>query len=769
MPASMARPAQPPSVLSRLLARRALMPFAASVIYVAAASLRAAEGRGVRPWLVALFATGLALRAAWRDRREDALAEWGLAIVLASMGAPEGGAWLGAFGSIGAGAACIGAQLAIARIQPMGGEPIVLSSRTSPRMGLTALVVVWALAVASHVEAAMGSSRVGLAPTIFAGFAAGILLLSCLKATRERLLELGIVDRLRASAAAIAVILALAAWAALAGLGTTERLVRLALSFAALVTVRLSLHGDAVAIARSSRHALVLAATGGALIMLGAMTAMGRPFDAGVITIVTALVALFVGVMGPSLASPFRPAQGAWLDAVEKAQTALLRSDPEEALAQVLVALREPAGAAESPEIWTFGPPTVMRIDAAGYAREREGLCPDGILEVAAREPEATLRIEVLDAVEVRRPDLRSIHRWMEERAALAATVVTRGGEAEALLVIPRGMRGEHLSLEEARAIKRLADQLASVCHSRGALARSFERERAAKLLTEQAEERAARLQHSAEVDAERHARATARLARPATVGVYSAASRLAYDALERRTRGAVPVIVVAASGVDPIPYLARAHLSGARSSAPLVLVDGTAAREHDVKRWIDPASSPLAHADHGMLVLVDGAALPLDVQILVGRALAEKRAPWERAEPLDVLLALTAVSDPAELLAAGRLDPLLASRLGDAIEAPIRLPRIRERSEDVRAILTDRLAREGLRVRGVPVGLDHGAYAKMVEYDFPGEDAELSTIVQALVAECTGDVVHAADVERLALSAPSEPPAKFKPDVRLA
>ena len=266
------------------------MPFTASVLYVAAASLRAADGRGVRPWAVALFATGLAIRAAWRERREDALAEWGLAIVLASMGAQEGGAWLGAFGSIGAGAACIGAQLAVARIQPMAGEQIVVSRRTSPLVGLVALAAAWALAVASYVEAAMESSRVGLAPTIYAGLAAAILFLSCLNATRERLLELGIVDRLRASAAAIAVILALAAWAALAGLGTTERIVRLAISFAALVTVRLSLHGDAVAIARSSRHALVLAATGGALIMLGAMTAMGRPEGAGVITIVTALI-----------------------------------------------------------------------------------------------------------------------------------------------------------------------------------------------------------------------------------------------------------------------------------------------------------------------------------------------------------------------------------------------------------------------------------------------------------------------------------------------
>jgi len=85
-------------------------------------------------------------------------------------------------------------------------------------------------------------------------------------------------------------------------------------------------------------------------------------------------------------------------------------------------------------------------------------------------------------------------------------------------------------------------------------------------------------------------------------------------------------------------------------------------------------------------------------------------------------------------------------------VEDPITLPRLSERPEDIRAILTDRLAREGLRVRGTPVGIEDAAFARLAEYAFPGEDAELVSIVQRLVAGLRGDVVRAADVDALRL-----------------
>jgi DNA-binding NtrC family response regulator len=160
----------------------------------------------------------------------------------------------------------------------------------------------------------------------------------------------------------------------------------------------------------------------------------------------------------------------------------------------------------------------------------------------------------------------------------------------------------------------------------------------------------------------------------------------------------------------------------------------------------------------------VDGAVLPLDVQRLIARACAEARFPWERPDRLDVQLAFTATETTEDLVASGRLDAALASRLADAYGAPIALPRLQDRPEDLRAILTDRLAREGLRVLGRPVGIEPAAYARIAEHTFPGEEAELSALVQRLVARCAtsqvgggregdgADVVTAADLDALRL-----------------
>jgi DNA-binding NtrC family response regulator len=106
----------------------------------------------------------------------------------------------------------------------------------------------------------------------------------------------------------------------------------------------------------------------------------------------------------------------------------------------------------------------------------------------------------------------------------------------------------------------------------------------------------------------------------------------------------------------------------------------------------------------------------------------------------------MTAVSPRAELVAAGRLEGPLAARFEGAVAAE--LPRLRDRPEDLRAIVSDRLAREGLRVRGVPVGIDDAAFARLLDHPFDAEEAELAALAVQLVAACEGDVVRARHVD---------------------
>ena len=441
------------------------------------------------------------------------------------------------------------------------------------------------------------------------------------------------------------------------------------------------------------------------------------------------------------------------LEALSDATRACRDRNARDAIAKALARIREAAGhGAQSPELWVLHPTRICTVDAAGYLQERSGELPTALLDVAQGEPGGVVRVDVLHALEVRRPDLRPLLRWLEDRGVLFATMIAGGDgeEPDGIILVPAGTRTDPLTIEEVHAAKLFADAFVAVCQARSARERHLGREQVLADKVEALDDQIAVLKHSSSLDASRNVLASARLARPATVGIYSAPSRMAYDALERRIQNDAPVVVVARAGVDPVPYIARAHLSGPRKERPLVIVDGTSSREHDLERWRDASSSPIALADRGLLVLVDGAALPRDVQVLVARALTERRPPWERAMPLDIAVALTSTGAPELLQEKGMLAPELFARFEDA--TPIELPSLRERSEDLFSIVADRLAREGLRVHGKPIGIDAAAFARLVEYPFEGEDAELAAIVTRLVAHAQGDVVKASDVDAIGL-----------------
>jgi hypothetical protein len=740
---------------ARLFGRRSRLVLVVSSLYVAAAALREADGRGLRAWVAGLIALGLAW-AAGEHEPWTALAEWGLAVAVAAFGAPDAptaGGWVSVLGVMGAGAAAIAGTMSISRVAAPAG--MARPKRSSAVLGLVVVGGLFAFALTARVLRACGGHGVladeaDLLSAFMCVLAGAFLVGEAWDTSRVRRLELGVAARMHA-AGGLGVATAGAAFAVcFARFAAAEPVARVAVALGALLICRVSRYGDPVTLARASRRAVALTIVGGPIVTLGVGVADGRPGDAAAVVAVFGVLALVLGASAAWFEEPLRPARGAWLDAVASAHEALLRTDPDEAIREALVALRVPAGlSAASPELWSLDPPGVTTVDAAGYARmakATEASLPEGIVATAAKEPETILRQEVLAALSVRHPELRPLARWMDDRGAMLAAVVTRGGEAEGLLVLPRGKRTEALSLEEARAIKRLADSLAALCHARAALARSLERERQATVKAEAAD--AAMLAAKRELE-RREAQgpfAVERLARGAATGVYSASARLAADAIDDAARGDHPLFVHAPSGIDPVPYLARAHLLGPRRGEPLVVVDGTSSAEHHVARWTDRTASPMALADRGRLVVVDGAALPAAVQELVAAVQPGMRSPWGTI--LDVVLTVTATSPYEDLASNDLLAPSLSTRLASLASAS--LPRLRDRPEDLRSIVSDALAREGLRVRGTPVGIDDAAFSRLLDHPFDGELAELASLVQRLVAACEGDVVRARLVDLL-------------------
>jgi len=758
-----------------MLSRRRLpLLVAFPALYVGIAAVRAGEARP-SAWLLVALAVAVALIGGRLPEGTDPAAGrlrlWtaaGLSVAIATAALTTRPAWAALARELGTFFAMLAAVRALHRIEgDVGLAPKATEAAAPPGFGpraiyraaIGAIALGWGTAALFDGIALFRAASNDAAPFVAAG--SGAIALFALGATAllmagARHLELEVRPRALVCAGAVTLGLLAAVALALSSAVPTDTAVALGGAVSSALVVRLARTRDPLAVARNGRRTLTLVLFGGPVAALASIAVEGRMSGSSGVALALAVIALVVGALAPKLEEPFLPVKGILLGALGEAREAAREREARAAIAHALVRIREACAvglgptAAPSPELWLLHPTRVLTVNAAGYLQERTAELPAGIYDVALGEPYATLRTSVLRALEVRRADLRPLLAWLEHRDAVFATVIAESDDPDGLLVVPAGARTEELTLEEVRAAKLLADAFVAVSQATSARERHLARERELQRRIDSLDDEAARLRHMLDLEVGRHALAAARLARPATVGIYSAASRMAFDALERRIAQDAPTVLFARAGIDPVPYVARAHLSGPRKTGPFVVVDGTASRDHDVDRWNDERTSPLALADRGLLFLVDGAALPREIQVLVARTIAERRPPWERATALDVSVALSTTLPLEQLLENGRLAPELAARFEGS--EPIALPRLRERPEDLHSIIADRLAREGLRVHGRPIGIDAAAFGRLVEYSFDGEDAELASIVTKLIARVQGDVVRAADVDALGL-----------------
>jgi hypothetical protein len=723
-------------------------------MYVAVVSLRAHDGRGLLLLaciVLALVCSFAAVQTLGESRRRG-LALYGLSWTLA---AADAGGHRVVFAIAGCALAVTFGIQSVLHIEGKGG---LAAPIRPPRRFERLAVALWGFAFVPAARDAIGIQFYWPVSLVVAcGFAMGVsfllLGLASLDRVRRSPHELGANVRATTALVFVGVSAVVGLFVSASSAALRFSPLECSLALAAVIAAHVSEHADPGKTVEVARRTAIITLFAGPVVFVCAQVAEGTALDARLALLVAAAVTAGIAWAHRSLSEPMLPGRGRFIAAFHKAEEALTRLSGDEAIATVLTLLRDPAGPdARSPALYLLHPARVLTVDSAGYVREKAGEFPPALLELARTEPYATLRYVSLEPLFVRRADLRPISRWMADAGVDLGTVVTHEGEAEGLLVMGLGRRTDPFTLEEIVLVKRLSDKLASLCAMRAEAARGLLREQALMQTLEAESDKLARFEHTIGVLSAGNVAQTSRLAEPSTLGFYSPASRLAFDDIERRVAQGAPLVVLAPSGVEPVPYVARAHLGGPRRGAPFVVVDGTRTRDHDVARWSDPQTSPFALAHKGFLFLVDGAALPQDVQALIGRCLAERRPPFDHAEPLDVTVGLS--STHAASVLPDLLEPSLAARLADGISAAVTLPGLKDRAEDLRAIVTDRLAREGLRVRGAPVGIDDRAFAALLSYSFPGEDAELRAIATRLVARLAGDVVRVSDVLALKLSA---------------
>ncbi|MDD2989926.1 MAG: sigma-54 dependent transcriptional regulator [Zoogloea sp.] len=228
---------------------------------------------------------------------------------------------------------------------------------------------------------------------------------------------------------------------------------------------------------------------------------------------------------------------------------------------------------------------------------------------------------------------------------------------------------------------------------------------------------------------------------------------------IEKLSRSQAPVFISGESGSGKERAARMIHELGPRSAAPFVAVNCGAIPENLMESEFfgarkgaftgaDSDREGFFQAAHGGTLFLDEVGdLPLPMQVKLLRAIQEKkfRRLGDTVETaVDVRILSATHQNLKAMVEAARFRQDLFYRL-NVIE--LRMPALRERSEDIPAlarILLGRLAESS----GMPVArLADDAVKALATYSFPGNVRELENILERALALSSGSLIHADDL----------------------
>jgi DNA-binding NtrC family response regulator len=223
-----------------------------------------------------------------------------------------------------------------------------------------------------------------------------------------------------------------------------------------------------------------------------------------------------------------------------------------------------------------------------------------------------------------------------------------------------------------------------------------------------------------------------------------------------------IPVLITGESGVGK-EVLARAiQGSGDRAGRPFVTVNCGAIPENLVESILfghvkgaftgatENHAGKFVEANGGTLFLDEVGELPLEAQVKLLRVLQESEVDpvgAKRPVKVDVRIVSATNKDLAQLVADGRFREDLYYRLN---VFPIEAPPLRERKEDLPALVQRFIARfnaeEGRNVRGA----SPAAMRMLTHYEWPGNVRQLENTIFRAVILCEGELLQPEDFPQI-------------------
>jgi hypothetical protein len=661
---------------------------------------------------------------------------------------------------VGVGITLVSACIALSKISGRGG--LLTPPRATQSLDAAIMAaMLWGLAATlPAIRTIEPDSVLALDPialdyaTVTAGMASLLLLLATTaRLSHLRHLELDVADRATSSLVIAFVALLATVPALLLDVVAPDRAVPTVVVLSSLFHIWASATGDARRVTSFLRGSLAIAAFLAPSVLLLAILARKAPSDAPLLIVATATLSVLLGLLAGRLSRPLAPEQARWIDALELAAEAALVPDPDDALRATLVALAPTApGPSARVELWRLDPPSSIYVDVAGQLHEEAALVPNSVIALAEREPERTLRTDVLAAIQVRNPTAREALAYLEPRHVFAATLLTSETCPLGMLALPRTHRKSRLSLEECTAMRKLCDRLESVLSITSAQARSREREVAAIAKVTALETENQRLSTVLTSAGNRHKRFVERFAQKLRPQLYSPNGRITRQRLEQLAKTDRVLSLVLPPGADALGWASLFHLESDRHLGPFVAFDGGSS-DFEQELWDDPERSPFAIAETGTWVLVNPQALSLSQQETLVSALVRWKATQiiESAAPMGFVLAVHRPrgQDFDELPIAESLKSIFPAT------TRIEVPPLAERPEDLRAAIFERVARLGMVLRGRALGVAPTVLADLLEHAWPLNDLELEKTLSALVLASHSELVTAEDLDRIGFPPP--------------
>ncbi|MGF1466355.1 MAG: helix-turn-helix domain-containing protein [Sandaracinaceae bacterium] len=411
------------------------------------------------------------------------------------------------------------------------------------------------------------------------------------------------------------------------------------------------------------------------------------------------------------------------------------------------------------PLLYALDPDREVRVSAAAQAEARPVELSPALVAALRERPGETIVRASLEGLEVRHPELRPLIDALVSRDALVVVPLAVDLHLEGVLVVPRGRRRRPVTLEELDVLDRLGLRLGRTLALINAQERARRRTRDALVAVDRLEEQ---LEGSEDEVARLRTEARAlkagghveRLAGPLIA--YSPGMRAVAQRIAEIGPLDAPVLLQGEEGSD-LDRIAYALHAAGRREGPFVVGALAEARPERVDALLfgeqggDPGWLRLAAG--GTCTLVDLPALPEEAQRRLADALASRQAVAADGSMAYPLAARVVATSP--IASASGAEAVLRPELRRRF-APLtlRIPPLRERPDDLPSLVYRSVDR-ACRAFGRPViGVDAATMEALTAYPWPGNLAELDSVIHRAVA-----CVTEGNLSVLDLALPAEPP----------